>query len=93
MTADQRQAYEAYGEREIARAEAIRAREQAAPEPQYIDNGRLALLSLGYITAVLLPFIGFIVGLVIALKNPGHGALVITISIVMFFVALFLVAA
>ena len=53
----------------------------SAPASQVSDG----LLAAGYITAILIPIIGFVVGIVVMAKGrSGHGIAMIIISIVAF---------
>src|SRR4051812_9335216 len=45
-----------------------------------------AISVLGYITAILIPFVGFVIGVVLLFKRPSSGIPVIILSIVAFFV-------
>jgi uncharacterized membrane protein YeiB len=50
------------------------------------------LVAIGYITAVVIPFIGFVLGIVVATRPSvaaRHGARIIVISIVVFAIALY----
>jgi len=50
------------------------------------SDGARRLVVLGYITAVTMPLIGFIVGIVVTLRltkpNAKHGALIIVVSVI-----------
>jgi hypothetical protein len=54
-------------------------------QPQ-VEESFGAISVLGYITAILLPFVGFIIGVVLLFKRPSSGIPVIILSIVAFFV-------
>lgn len=57
-------------------------REPSVPAKQTEDRGSTALVVVGYITAVLLPIVGFILGIVLLVRRQtGHGLAVFLISI------------
>jgi len=56
------------------------------PSPNDAPQG---LVIAGYATAVLLPIVGFFVGLALIIKNrAGHGVAVMVISVIVFLIAL-----
>lgn len=42
------------------------------------------LVAAGYITALLLPLVGFIIGIVLLWKRPGHGVAAMVLSVMAF---------
>jgi len=70
----------------------------APPAPNTVDGeGNSGLVAAGYIFAVLLPLVGFILGIV-AVTRPGrrtrtHGAWIIVLSCIVFIAVIVLIAA
>ena len=59
----------------------------------HLEQPSGSLSAAGYIMAVLLPVVGFVVGVVLLVRNiVGHGIAVLVLSIVVFTVAVALLA-
>jgi len=55
--------------------------EMAAFRAQLDEPDRSGLIVAGYVTAVLLPVVGFVIGLVLLAKRPEHGVRVLILTV------------
>ncbi len=65
-----------------------------SPRAEVEQGGTSALVVLGYVLAVFVPFVGFVLGIIAATRPARavskHGVWIILVSVVMFFLLLYL---